>query len=272
MKIALLEPSQSLRSFFRSAIEAGELIEWCEFEDFTELAQTTLINEAFDVIVTAKELRSCSYDAVLKLVHNSNLNKETPVFLLSSDQSDSFMNIAFQLGVTDVLSKQEIASLKEVLHRILHFSELGKGARILMIEDDKSIAEFYSTVLSHFGFEVAHSTSATDAIEMLGFYEFELVITDLNLKSGGLGQHVIRELRRQAKVGKANIPIMVLSSSAMSRHQTGLFYLGIDEYLVKPVPPRQLCLRSAQLVQKYRAEKTALANNFNGSRAEQLGD
>ena len=259
MKISILEPSKSLRNLFRSAIDKDDVIDWVEFDDYCEEAQAALKTERFDVVVTAKELKTCSYERILGDIHQSSLNQETPVFLLSSDQSDSFVNIAFRLGVTEVLNKQEIASLQEVLQRIVLFASLGKGARVLLIEDDQSIADYYVAILRSSGFVVTHCTSCNDAIEMTEFYEFELVITDLNLGSGELGQRVIRQLRREAKMGEAEIPIMVLSGSAMQRHKTGLYYLGINDYVVKPVPPRQLTLRAVQLIQKYRAEKEALS-------------
>lgn len=258
MKIALFDPSTSFRSLFKASIDhivTG--ITWCEFTGLNGSAISCLA-DSVDAIVTATELDSGDYKGVIAHIKSSKFNKETPVFLFSSDASTAFLDKAFRAGVTDIFAKQDLMAVAETFKRMIAFSSSVIGAKVLLVEDDKVISDVYAQELNDLGFETFQAKSCEEAHTILEAETIELVITDLNLDDGGQGQRVIREIRHSKSVNEGGIPIMVMSGSAMAQHRICLFYLGIDEYVVKPVAPREVSLRAIHLIRKYRTETKAI--------------
>lgn len=258
MKIALFEPSDAMRNFIRASLSGNISIVWREFSGVNADSKYVIEHEKIDAIVTSKELDVSDYKMVIKLAQKNKVNQETPIFLLSSDTSVESLNRAFEVGVTDVFVKQDLAALASVFKRMLTLSTCVEGARILIVEDDKSVSDYYAECLRGAHFKVSQAATCEEAEDVLKIHEIELVITDLNLDGGGQGQRVIRSIRRNEQVCFSQIPIMVLSGSSSSQHKTGLFYLGIDDYIVKPASQSQLIIRAIKLVLKFRSHKQIL--------------
>lgn len=261
MKVALFEPSDSLRALIRHIAQQQVALNWVEFVSFDSNAQSCIVTEYVDAVVTANRLGDDkSYRDVIQALRSSTLNAEAPVFVIASEPDEAFIGSAFQQGATEVFSRAEIGALTSIFSDIATYPTRMKDAAILLVEDSSSMAAYYQEVLATFGFLVTHHASCALALAaMHKAGNIELVITDLNLGSGGQGQRLVRDIRRSEHDSLSHVPIIVMSSSSVNQHQTGLFYMGVDDYLVKPIPPRQLCLRAAHLIEKYRIEQTMLA-------------
>ena len=117
--------------------------------------------------------------------------------------------------------------------------------RILLIEDDITIAEFIRKGLKEAGYSVDH---ATDGVEGLGlalneFYD--LGVIDLMLpKMDGLS--IIENMRKR----KINMPIIILSAKrTLDDRVTGL-QLGGDDYITKPFSFSELLARVHALLRR----------------------
>lgn len=264
MKILLLEPSKSQRMVFQALVESDYHIEWHISADLNNDIVNELQEQVFDVIVTAKELKNCGYEEVLDAIYQTQVNEETPVFLLSSSRDSLIHKQAFNQGVTGILDKNEITSLTEVLRNMVLSTTHAQGASVLLIDHDEAIGEYHNYLLTEFGFDVRLCTSADEAISAFNSSDFDLVITELSLGDGGHGQQVIQEIRRYSKKSEARIPIMVCSSEDLAKCHTGLLYLGINDFVEKNILPNQLCLQAARAIRQYRTEKLAIdqANQF----------
>ena len=260
MKIALFDPNKTLSDFTVASIDGKFPILWTLFTKIDDEANKILLTKEFDAIITTKELEEGSVNDVLDSCSASTLNQETPVFLLSSDVDTEGLNKAFDIGITDVFARQELAALGNTLDRIQKITHQVSGAYVLLVEDDKAVSDYHSAALRKFNFVVRQAYSCDEAFEILNQHPIELVITDLNLDNGGHGQRVIRKIRHNEHINSTHIPIMVMSSSSKSQHKTGLFYLGIDEYVVKPTSAKQMGLRAVSLIKKYRAHVEAKNN------------
>jgi two-component system response regulator MtrA len=111
------------------------------------------------------------------------------------------------------------------------------GQRILVIEDDQSIAEIVGILLRAEGFEVSYCADGNQAINAFQVVNPDLVLLDLMLP-GRDGIEICRAIRESS-----GIPIVMLTArSDTSDVVTGL-EAGADDYVVKPIKNEELIAR-----------------------------
>jgi len=106
--------------------------------------------------------------------------------------------------------------------------------RLLLVEDDDSIAVPLASGLEREGFDVEHVTSGAEALAAAGF---EFVLLDLGLPDID-GNEVCRRLRAVSEV-----PIIVVTARGEEIDRVLLLELGADDYVVKPFGFRELLAR-----------------------------
>lgn len=107
--------------------------------------------------------------------------------------------------------------------------------RLLIVEDDPSIATSLREGLERHGFEVQHTSSGREAIALAP--GFDLVLLDLGLPDID-GKEACREIR-----ATATVPIIVVTARGDEIDRVLLLELGADDYLVKPFGFRELVAR-----------------------------
>jgi len=111
-------------------------------------------------------------------------------------------------------------------------------AKILLVEDDPMAANMVKSVLEKEGHTAEWAESGEDAVQLFRNFEYELLLLDWNLP-GMSGVEVCKEYR---KGGGARWVIFMTSMSEIESKEKGLD-AGADDYLVKPVDPRELAAR-----------------------------
>ena len=106
--------------------------------------------------------------------------------------------------------------------------------RILLVEDDRSIASSLVESLGANGFDVTHAPTGTDA---LAAAEHDLVLLDLGLPDMD-GRDVFRELRSRSRT-----PIIMLTARGEEFDRVLGLELGADDYVTKPFSLRELVAR-----------------------------
>ncbi|WP_438863127.1 response regulator [Neptunicella sp.] len=110
--------------------------------------------------------------------------------------------------------------------------------RILLVEDDRQLAEGLQKSLRSEGFAVDWVDSGKNAIHAAGMGECDMVILDLGLPDLD-GIEVLKAIRKQ----KSGTPVLVLTARDSTQDKIqGLDY-GADDYLVKPFEPSELFAR-----------------------------
>ena len=120
--------------------------------------------------------------------------------------------------------------------------------RILLIEDDKRLAELVKNYLGEFGFSVTAAGSGGAGIALYRRESFDALILDLMLPDMD-GLEVCRQLRSDAN---ARILMLTARGDAMDR-VIGL-EMGADDYLAKPFEPRELLARLRSILRRARGE------------------
>lgn len=67
--------------------------------------------------------------------------------------------------------------------------------QVLLVDDDPSIVQLFSTVLEMNGFGVTQARSASEARSVIEHNSFEIVITDLHMETPTAGFEVVRAAR-----------------------------------------------------------------------------
>lgn len=118
--------------------------------------------------------------------------------------------------------------------------------RILVVEDEKKIAEFLRKGLAEHGYAVDLASSLAEAIKLAGDNEYDLVTLDVMLPDGeGFG--LARYLRENAYRG----PILMLTALSTTKDKVKGLDVGADDYLVKPFAFDELLARVRALLRRY---------------------
>ena len=109
--------------------------------------------------------------------------------------------------------------------------------RILVVEDEESLAEAISFLLSKEGFEVAIASTGPAAVEAFDKNGADLILLDLMLP-GLSGTEVCRQIRT-----KSAVPIIMLTAKDSEIDKVVGLELGADDYVTKPYSSRELIAR-----------------------------
>jgi two-component system response regulator RegX3 len=108
---------------------------------------------------------------------------------------------------------------------------------ILLVEDERSIAEPFAGALEREGFEALIAPTARAARELFHRHDPHLVLLDIALPDGD-GREICRELRRESAV-----PIIMLTARGTETDRVVGLELGADDYVVKPFSSAEVIAR-----------------------------
>ncbi len=126
-------------------------------------------------------------------------------------------------------------------------SSAGHVPRVLVVDDDVTIAEVLSRYLEREGFAVEAVGDGAAALERAEMLLPDLVVLDLMLPTMG-GLEVCRRLR-----GMAPVPIIMLTALGEEGDRVAGLELGADDYLPKPFSPRELTARIKAVLRRAQA-------------------
>ncbi len=117
--------------------------------------------------------------------------------------------------------------------------------RLLLVEDDATIARFIIQGLRQEGFAVDHAKDGEEGLHLALTEPYDLAIIDLMLPVLD-GLSIIRELRRNNK----NTPVLILSAKSSVDERVEGLKSGGDDYLVKPFAFSELLARCQALIRR----------------------
>lgn len=112
--------------------------------------------------------------------------------------------------------------------------------RILIVEDERDIADLIGFNLLRAGYEIIKAHDGVAGTELALSERPDLILLDLMLP-GRDGYSVFRELRRDSRT--ANTPVIMLTARAQTEDRIQGLEAGADDYLTKPFSPKELMLR-----------------------------
>ena len=118
-------------------------------------------------------------------------------------------------------------------------------SRILIVEDEETIADLERDYIELSGFEVEVANDGETGLEKALTDQFDLVILDLMLP-GVDGFEICREVRQ-----KKNTPIIMVSAKKDDIDKIRGLGLGADDYMTKPFSPSELVARVKAHLARY---------------------
>lgn len=115
--------------------------------------------------------------------------------------------------------------------------------KILIVEDDRLIAELERDYLEAAGFEAQIMTEGSGVLEELRKEEYGALILDVMLP-GKSGFDICREARKEW-----NIPILMVTAKKEDIDKIRGLGLGADDYMIKPFSPAELVARVKSHIQ-----------------------
>lgn len=121
--------------------------------------------------------------------------------------------------------------------------------RILIVEDEKELAEILGEYLNVEGYEIQIAYDGADGLAMQEAYQPDLVLLDIMLpKIDGIT--ICKRIRKTK-----DIPIIMLSAKAGEMDKVICLGIGADDYVTKPFSPLELVARvKANLRRSYKSD------------------
>ncbi len=119
------------------------------------------------------------------------------------------------------------------------------SARILIVEDESSIALGLRDDLELEGYQVEVVDNGNDAVDLACAEPFDLLLLDVMLP-GKSGYDVCREVRSK----KPDLPIIMLTAKSHDAEKVLGFEIGADDYVTKPFSPLELRARVKALLRR----------------------
>jgi heavy metal response regulator len=117
--------------------------------------------------------------------------------------------------------------------------------RILVVEDEKRIADFLGRGLESAGYAVDLASDGATALELVHAADYDLVVLDLMLPDTD-GLKLLEKIRNR----KSSPPVLILSARGGLEDRVKGLELGADDYLVKPFAFVELLARVRALLRR----------------------
>jgi two-component system response regulator MprA/two-component system response regulator TrcR len=124
------------------------------------------------------------------------------------------------------------------------------GTRVLLVEDDRSIAGFVEPELERLGFRVRCTYDGPSGLKEAARFEPEIVLLDIMLP-GLDGVGVLKGLRRRS----VRVPVIMLTARDTTLDKVHSLNLGADDYVTKPFEMDELLARMRALLRRVEGDE-----------------
>lgn len=116
---------------------------------------------------------------------------------------------------------------------------------ILVAEDNEKLRDLFVTILDKDGYNVFGAVDGQDALDIMETNFIDLIITDIMMPNvDGY------ELTKQLREARYETPILFITAKDLFEDKEKGFYLGIDDYMVKPIDVNEMLLRVKALLRR----------------------
>ena len=112
-----------------------------------------------------------------------------------------------------------------------------KARRVLVVDDERAMAEMVADGLADCGYEATACASGKEAVARLRAEAFDALVTDLRMPDVD-GLTLLAEARR----GAPDLPVIVMTAYGAVDTASESMRLGADHYLTKPFKLEELAL------------------------------
>lgn len=123
-------------------------------------------------------------------------------------------------------------------------------AKLLIVDDEIQIIELIKKYAKFSGYEYDVAYNGQEAIDMVSEEsDYDLIVMDIMMPEVD-GFTAVKEIRK-----KSSVPVILLSARSEEYDKLYGFDLGIDDYVTKPFSPKELMMRIAAILNRYKHKK-----------------
>lgn len=213
-------------------------------------ARAALDSAPVDLVTTALVLPDGDGFQLARTVRSAAGQRYVPIIVVSGDVQSHLEARSFTEDVTDYFDKAHGHSALATFIRGYVQPESIVGARVLYVEDSRTVAVATIRMLDAQVLSVIHVVSAEDALTWL--HELsdgddvgaDLVLTDVYLKGKLSGLDLLRTIRGELGYGKRRLPVLVMTGDDNPANQSDLLREGANDLVMKPVEERVLITKA----------------------------
>jgi PAS domain S-box-containing protein len=173
-----------------------------------------------------------------------------PLIFMSGDSGFEVRLQAVRSGAIGYFPQPvDLQALVTLLDRVTS-GEPARPYRVLIVEDDEALANFYAGVLQSAGIETAVVTDPSQVMGPLIDFEPDLITCDIYMPQCN-GMELAALIRQQQAF--VRIPIVFLSSETSLDKQAQALKQGGDDFITKPVAPAVLIAAAQSRARRYRS-------------------
>ncbi|GGI82487.1 response regulator [Shewanella gelidii] len=128
-------------------------------------------------------------------------------------------------------------------------------SQILLVDDDKGLADLLGQLLEMEGFELSFAYDGEQGLAMARAYDFDLILLDVMLPKRN-GFELLKELRLHKQT-----PVLMLTAKGDDIDRVVGLEIGADDYLAKPFNDRELIARIRAIIRRSAITAQALDAN-----------
>ena len=121
------------------------------------------------------------------------------------------------------------------------------GKRILVVEDTEDNRRIIRDLLTSFGYELIEARDGVEGVAMAQSHRPDLILMDIQLPVMD-GYEATRRIRAHPDL--KHIPVIAVTSYALSGDEAKAREAGCDAYIAKPFSPRQLLGKVRELLSR----------------------
>ena len=112
---------------------------------------------------------------------------------------------------------------------------MAKKLRVLVVEDEESILELCTRILTQAGYAVEKATNYREAMELALSKDLDLIISDIKMP-GKSGLELLKDLRAK----KPGLPSVIITGHGTMEAAMESLKLGVGGFVVKPFTSEEL--------------------------------
>ncbi|MEN1956109.1 response regulator [Luteimonas sp. MJ204] len=229
-------------------------------------AHAALAAAPIDLATTSLVLPDGNGQQLAMAVRAAAGQRYVPVIVVSANAQEHLEGRRFSDDITDYFDKSHgHRALAEFIRGYVQPAPI-PGARVLYVEDSRTVALATTRMLKAQQMEVVHLTSVEAALEFL--HEriaageapgIDLVLTDVYLKGELDGGHLVQAIRGEFGWSKRRLPVLVMTGDANAENQAALLRDGANDLVLKPIEERLLVTKALFQLRLSRLPETAVA-------------
>ncbi len=213
-----------------------------------ELPEVIIIDIALNEDASVAALRDC-YD---------RLPIHIPSIVISEEHSFDVRLKAVKAGADAFLAKPlDISDVVDTLDMLVGDKNT-EPYKILIVDDVKSMLDYYRIILERAGMECATLSDPAVIMQTLIEFDPELILMDLHMPQCR-GDELAKLIHQEKKY--AGLPIIYLSAEADMKEQLAALQMAGDGFLTKPIRPSHLVSAISVRAKRYRRIKSFMHND-----------